>query len=144
MTSRLLPAAALAGIGLLTLSGCAMDVAEAATSGSATSTTDSAPASAASYADGTYTARAGYQAPSGTESITVDLTVADGIVTAVTVQGDARDQTAAQFQAAFASAIAGEVVGEDIATLDVTRVAGASLTTGGFATALDDIRGQAS
>src|SRR5687768_13920303 len=38
-----------------------------------------------SYADGTYTADGSYQAPSGTEIITVELTLADDVVTDITV-----------------------------------------------------------
>ena len=70
----------------------------------------------ASYADGTYTADGSYQAPSGTESITVELTLADDIVTDVTVTPHATDPTAKGMQANFAGGIADQVVGQDIDT----------------------------
>ena len=151
MTSR--PATPLAlgsaMLALLAVTGCAAGSATADTpsSGGATPQNSSAAASPATdtdYADGTYTSEASYQAPSGIESITVQLTVADDTVTAVSATGDAVDHEAREFQSRFASAISSEVVGADLASLSVTRVAGSSLTSNGFNTALDDIRSQAS
>jgi uncharacterized protein with FMN-binding domain len=127
--SRIL-ATSFASLGLLSLAGCAVESATAHTG-------------TAAYADGTYTTQASYQAPSGTESISVDLTVANDVVTSVNVSGNATDPEAAQFQARFASGISTEVVGKDLSSLSVTRVSGASLTSNGFNTALDDIRAQA-
>lgn len=97
----------------------------------------------ASYADGSYTADGGYQAPSGPESVTVTLTLADDVVTAVEVEGHATDRTAQDFQGRFASGIADVVVGVDIDALDVHRVAGSSLTSGGFRAAVDAIKDEA-
>jgi hypothetical protein len=59
------------------------------------------------------------------------------------VSADATDHEARQYQQAFASAISAEVVGKDISSLSVTRVAGASLTSNGFNSALDQIRSHA-
>lgn len=135
-----------AALGMLSLAGCAVNSATAGTSnGTGTNSSNSSSAPAGSvYADGTYTTEASYQAPSGMESITVQLTVADDAVTAVTVTGDATDREAREFQSRFASAISSEVVGADLSTLTVTRVAGSSLTSNGFNAAVDDIRSQAS
>jgi uncharacterized protein with FMN-binding domain len=94
----------------------------------------------ASYADGTYTADGSYQAPSGTESITVELTLADDVVTDISVTPHASDPTAKGMQANFASGIADQVVGQDIDQLNVTRVAGSSLTSGGFTIAIAAIK----
>ena len=137
-----------AALGLLALAGCAVDTASAdPTSGSGTSSGASSGAtsggSSSAFTDGTYTVDAGYQAPSGTESITVELTIADDTVAAVTVTGHATDREAREFQERFTTAIADEIVGQDISSLSVTRVAGASLTSTGFNTALDEIRSQA-
>jgi len=94
----------------------------------------------ASYTDGTYTADGSYQAPSGTESITVELTLADDKVTDITVTPHATDPTASGMQANFASGIADQVVGQDIDTLNITRVSGSSLTSGGFKIAIAAIK----
>ena len=93
-----------------------------------------------SYADGTYSADGSYQAPSGTESITVELTLADDVVTDITVTPQATDPTASGMQANFASGIADQVVGQDIDTLNITRVSGSSLTSGGFKIAIAAIK----
>lgn len=93
-----------------------------------------------SYTDGTYTADGSYQAPSGTESITVELTLADDTITAITVTPHATDPTAKGMQTNFAGGIADEVVGQDIDKLNVTRVSGSSLTSGGFKIAIAAIK----
>jgi uncharacterized protein with FMN-binding domain len=96
------------------------------------------------YADGSYTADGDYVAPSGPESITVDLTLEGDTVTAVTVTPHAEGGTReAGFQKQFADNIADEVVGTDIDELEVSRVAGSSLTSTGFNAAIDDIKQQA-
>ena len=97
----------------------------------------------ASYKDGTYTADGSYQAPSGTESITVELTLADDKITDITVTPHATDPTAKGHQAEFVGGIAEQVVGKDIDTLNVTKVSGSSLTSAGFKIAITAIKGEA-
>ena len=82
--------AALAGVaGLLVLAGCSgtADAEDQSTdTGTDTSTesTDSG-ASTGDYTDGTYSADGSYQTPETVESISVTLTIADGVVTEVEV-----------------------------------------------------------
>lgn len=95
------------------------------------------------YADGTYTADGQYIAPSGPESVTVTLTLAEGAVTAVEVVGHASDPQAKRHQSDFIGGIAAVVVGQPIEGLAVDRVAGSSLTGQGFNAALDAIRAEA-
>ncbi|HEV7740988.1 MAG TPA: FMN-binding protein [Pseudolysinimonas sp.] len=97
----------------------------------------------ASYTDGTYTADGSYNAPSGTESITVEVTLASDKITGITVTPHATDPTAKGHQAEFVGGIADQVVGKDIDTLNVTRVSGSSLTSGGFKIAIEAIKEQA-
>ena len=97
----------------------------------------------ASYTDGTYTADGSYQAPSGTESITVELTLTDDTITDITVTPHATDPTAKGHQAEFVGGIADQTVGKDIDTLNVTRVSGSSLTSAGFKIAITAIKGEA-
>lgn len=106
-------------------------------SGGTTGNTD------ANYKDGTYTADGSYQAPSGTESITVELTLTDDKITDITVTPHATDPTAKQHQGEFVGGIADQVVGKDIDTLNVTKVSGSSLTSGGFKIAIEAIKEQA-
>lgn len=122
-------AAAFAGLGIAgTLAACAP--ASAAGGG----TVD------ASYTDGTYTADGSYQAPSGTESITVELTLTDDKITDITVTPHATNPTAKGMQTNFAGGIADQVIGQDIDQLNVTRVSGSSLTSGGFKIAIAAIK----
>jgi len=97
----------------------------------------------AAYTDGTYTADGGYTAPSGPESITVQITLADDVVTDVVVTPHATEGNQALFQGKFAGAIATEVDGKDIDTLRISRVGGSSLTSGGFNQALEAIKAEA-
>lgn len=128
---------ALAGLGLTaTLAGCS---AAPGTGGDGTGPVDTS----AEYADGTYTADGPYVAPSGQESITVEITLADDIVTAVTVTPHATEGEQAIHQGEFVDGIAAEVVGKDIDTLNVSRVGGSSLTSKGFNQALATIKAQA-
>ena len=133
-----------ASLGLLALAGCAVESATADPSTDTSGSTSPSPDSSSStYADGTYTAEASYQAPSGTETVTVELTIADDTVTAVTVSQDSNDREAREFQERFASGIAAQVVGKDVSSLSVSRVSGSSLTSGGFNAAVEQIRSQA-
>ncbi|MEZ5189462.1 MAG: hypothetical protein R2717_00275 [Schumannella sp.] len=64
-------------------------------------------------------------------------------MTGITVTPHATDATAKGMQSAFAGGIAPRVVGQDIDTLEITRVAGSSLTSGGFKIAIEAIKEQA-
>ncbi len=86
---------------------------------------------------------ASYSTPGGTESITVTLTLADGVVTAVEAGGGATRPPSSQFQDAFESGVAAVVVGVDIADLDLDAVAGSSLTPQGFDDAVEQIHADA-
>jgi hypothetical protein len=125
-------AAAFAGLGLAgTLAACAP---AGGGDGGGGGTVDE------SYVDGTYTADGSYQAPSGTESITVELTLVDDTITDITVTPHATNPTAKGMQTNFAGGIADQVVGQDIDKLNVTRVSGSSLTSGGFKIAIAAIK----
>lgn len=105
----------------------------------ARSTTFTAPA----YRDGTYAATGHYLTPGGDESIGVSLTLVCGKVTASRVRVEAASPTARQFQVQFATRYANRVVSRDIADLNLSRVAGASLTSLGFDDAATQIRSAA-
>lgn len=141
--------AALAGVaGLLVLAGCSgtADAEDQSTdTGTDTSTesTDSGAAAGGEYTDGTYSADGSYQTPETVESISVTLTVADGLVTDVEVTGDPQARETEQYQGQFIDGIADEVVGKSLDEIEVSRVAGSSLTSGGFNEAVESIKEQA-
>jgi len=140
---------AAAGIGLATvLAGCASGTGDDGSTGSDGSNgTDSVDSegttTSGDYADGTYEADGSYQSPNGAETISVEITLEDNIVTDVTVTPQADGGNSEKFQTQFAGGIADEVVGENIDSLEVSRVAGSSLTSGGFNEAIDEIKSEA-
>ena len=97
----------------------------------------------ASYRDGSFQANGTYQSPNGSENIIVVLELENDIVTGVEVTINPNNPTTANYQGQFADGIDDIVVGQDIDTLDVTVVAGSSLTSNGFREALNAIKADA-
>lgn len=127
----------LAGLtGALLLAGCSggVDAAQRPEPG-ATPSNATAP-----YADGEYTAEGSYRTPETVETISVTLSLKDDTVTAVEVVGDPIARESKQYQGQFRSGIADVVVGKKLDELDVDRVAGSSLTSGGFNQAVEAIK----
>ncbi|EPR76256.1 hypothetical protein ADILRU_1390 [Leifsonia rubra CMS 76R] len=102
-----------------------------------------APAAGGDYADGTYTETGDYTSPNGAEKVDVTLTLESNVVTDVTVKGYGESPNSKQYQGEFISGIAAEVVGKNIDDLSVDKVAGSSLTSGGFNKAVDAITSDA-
>ena len=98
---------------------------------------------ASDYKDGEYSSQTTYLTPKRDEyGIAVSLTLSKDIVTGATVtysQGAEKDQNAQRFEAAYKA----QVIGKDIDTLNLSRVGGASLTTGAFNNALVSIKADA-
>lgn len=159
VSSSVRKGAAVAGVaGLLVLAGCsnAADAEAAGGAGTPTGSTGSdgstgsgsgsdsqSSSGSGEYTDGTYTADGSYQTPETVEQISVTLTLEDGIVTEVEVTGEPQARETEQYQGQFIDGIAEEVVGVSIDELNVSRVAGSSLTSGGFNAAVEDIKDQA-
>ncbi len=123
-----------AGLGLMgALAGCATGAADAAGGGSTPG------GIAGPFKDGSYSADGSYLSPAGEQTVTVKLTLVSDKITAITVIPHATDPTAKQYQAMFVQGIAAVSVGKDISLLSVTRVAGSSLTSGGFRKAIEAI-----
>ncbi len=120
-------AAALLG----TLTGCSTAAAEAEV------------AVDASYRDGVYQANGTYQSPNGSENIIVVIELENDRVADVEITINPNNPTTANYQGQFADGIGALVIGEDIDTLDVTVVAGSSLTSNGFREALTAIKADA-
>ena len=145
--------AALVGVaGIVTLAGCAGGAetsAEAdpttASTPAADATTGSSDSGAASgaYADGTYSAEGSYRTPETTETIDVTITLESDVITAVEVTGDPQAPQSQQYQSRFIGGISDEVVGKNIDEISVSRVAGSSLTSGGFNEAVAEIKSEA-
>lgn len=140
-------AAAASVAGMAALAGCAGTTTPAATADP--DEAESAPlqtgsAGAATYADGTYSADGSYLDGGGTvETISVTVTLEGDVITDVQVTGDPQNPESERYQSEFIGGISGEVVGKDIDEVSVDRVAGSSLTSGGFNDALAAIRDDA-
>jgi len=147
--------AGIAGLSLAgTVAGCAPSGTEstpAAPSGNGAETSAPTPSAGASslatsgstYKDGTYSADGNYVSPNGTETVGVELTLAGGTVTAVNITQHPSNPNTRKFQGEFAGGIAEQVVGKNIDELNVSKVAGSSLTSGGFNQAVEQIRSEA-
>ena len=143
---KMLAAAAAASVMLLTAAcGGGSDDASSdkSSSSSSASSDDTSDASAATYKDGDYEAEGTYSNPSGESKVEVEVTLADNKISEITVTPMAQNATSKQFQEKFAGGISGEVVGKSLDELDVSKVAGSSLTSSGFNAAIDDIKADA-
>jgi uncharacterized protein with FMN-binding domain len=73
----------------------------------------------------------------------VELTLAGGTVTDVNITQHPSNPNTRKFQGEFAGGIAGQIVGKSIDELNVSKVAGSSLTSGGFNQAVEKIKQEA-
>ncbi len=140
--------------GIVTLAGCsggtsdaaapaASEAAPAASSAPSTSAAADTSSTSGAYKDGTYEATGQYATPESVETIDVTLTVAGDTVTAVEVTGDPQAAESKRYQGEFIGGIQSEVVGKKLDELSVSKVAGSSLTSGGFNKAVDTIKTEA-
>ncbi|OFI40071.1 hypothetical protein BIU82_01570 [Arthrobacter sp. SW1] len=109
------------------------------------SSTPAAPSSAGggSYKDGSYSADGTYTSPNGTETVGVQLTLSGGTVSAVDITVHPSNPNTRKFQGEFKDGIAAQVVGKKLDEINVSKVAGSSLTSGGFNQAVESIKAQA-
>lgn len=138
-------AALTAAAGIALLAGCApgdSSVADDTPADSGSGSTG-ATSGAGSYADGTYTADGSYATPESVETITVTVTLEDDVIRSVEVTGDPQKRESEQYQGQFIGGIAEVVEGQDIDEIQVSRVAGSSLTSGGFNDAIEKIKAEA-
>lgn len=151
-------AAALGVAGIALLAGCAStgattDTADTSTDTAAPAQTPASSAGASSsgstssgtYAAGTYEGDGDYRNPrGGVESVHVTMKLsADGTVDSVDVTATGSEKESKQYQSQFIGGIQDEVVGKSIDDLNVTRVAGSSLTSQGFNAAVEQIKTEA-
>lgn len=139
----------IAGISLIgTVAGCAPPAqAPAASTGSASSApiagTGASSSAASGYKDGTYSADGNYVSPNGTETVGVELTISGGNVSGVNITQHPSNPNTRKFQGEFAGGIAAQIVGKKLDELRVSKVAGSSLTSGGFNQAVEKIKSEA-
>jgi uncharacterized protein with FMN-binding domain len=143
--------AGMAGLSLAgTVAGCAPSAQQPAaqetpqeTQSSSAPSSATGSGSAAEYKDGTYSADGNYTSPNGTETVGVQLTLANGTVSGVEITQHPSNPNTRKFQGQFAGGIADQVVGKSLDEIKVSKVAGSSLTSGGFNQAVEAIKTQA-
>lgn len=104
---------------------------------------DTTKQSAFVYKNGTYSATGSYMSPGGPDQIAVTLTLANDIITDISVTPEPGDNHSAMYQNKFASGYKQYVIGKNIADVNLSVVSGSSLTPQGFNDALAQIKIQA-
>ncbi len=108
-----------------------------------TPTTPNTPAT--TYADGSYTVNSGYTAPgNANHTMAVTLTLKNDVVTATSIvyDGDKVEQSS-NYQSRFGNAYQAQIIGKKLDAVKLSRVGGASLTTGGFNDAIAKVKAAA-
>lgn len=100
-------------------------------------------AGSAAYKDGQYTATGSYVSPGGSERITIQVTLKDGVVAGTAATSGASDPEGQEYQNQFIQGYKKLVVGKPIDSISLSRVSGSSLTSQGFNDALKQIEQQA-
>ena len=98
---------------------------------------------ASPYKDRTYTEIGNYVSPGGPREVNVSITLQSGVITDAEFEGLATDPTSMRFQKEFAENYESMVVGKNIDEVELTKIAGSSLTPIGFTDALEKIKAQA-
>ncbi len=97
----------------------------------------------AKYKDGTYTSVGNYTSPAGPEEIEISLTLEKGVITEAVATPKATNPKSVNFQGIFTENFKPLVVGKSIGEVKLDKVAGSSLTPGGFNDAVVKIMEQA-
>ncbi len=92
------------------------------------------------YADGEYSVMGEYTSPGGPEQIEVSVTLENDIIVDAEVVPQATLPISVKMQEAFTSGYEEFVIGKDIDEVELTKVAGSSLTPKGFNDALEKIK----
>ncbi len=96
-----------------------------------------------SYRDGTYTAKGDYTYHSGSEEVTVTLTLKNGVVVDSQFVGTPKVAISGNFMKMFADNYKPLVIGKNLDELNLGKVSGSSRTPMGFNDAVAKIKAQA-
>ncbi len=136
--------AAMAAVGLVAGACSSDDSGSGSTTTTETSTATVAEGAAGEqYKDGEYTAEGGYISPGGPQKVGVTVTLSNDVITAVSVDTSQTKGPSVEYQGKFAGGISDVVVGKNINDIDVDKVSGSSLTSGGFNEAIEKIKQEA-
>lgn len=94
----------------------------------------------ANYKDGEYKQEGDYTSPGGPEQIDVDITLKAGVITQVNVTSKAENPKSKYMQGIFIANYKQLVIGKNLKDLNLSKVAGSSLTPKGFNDAVEKIK----
>lgn len=100
-------------------------------------------AETAVYKDGTYTATGHYVSPGGEQALKVSVTLKNGVISDTSAQPDNTSPESREYQGKFIAHYKTLVIGKEPGEVNLSRVSGSSLTSGGFKDALEQIENQA-
>jgi uncharacterized protein with FMN-binding domain len=120
-----------------------MEAVTSAPTQAAVETQPTATVSASEFKDGEYDATGHYVSPGGPRDVDVTITLADGVITDAIFLGHATDPNSKRFQGEFRDNFKPLVVGKNIDDVQLTKVAGSSLSPKGFMDALEKIKTEA-
>lgn len=95
------------------------------------------------YKDGSYSITQNYQSPGGTEQFDLSLTLLQDTITSANFTPKAVSPTGKRLQGGFSQTFQPYVVGKNIDQVAISVISGASLTSGAFKLALENIKQQA-
>ncbi len=95
------------------------------------------------YKDGVYNADGKYTSPAGVETVGINLTLKNNVITDAAATVQAVNPASKKWQTTFAAGLKQAVVGQNINSLQLDKISGSSLTTQGFNDALAAIEAQA-
>ena len=110
------------------------------TAASSSNSTTTSATTTPTYKDGAYTETVSYRVPGDSNGLTAKVTIADGVITAVTTTNQYTDHESARYISGFQSGISSAVKGKSLADAFVGRVGGASLTSSAFNDIIDAIK----
>ncbi|PWU22932.1 hypothetical protein C5B42_04680 [Candidatus Cerribacteria bacterium 'Amazon FNV 2010 28 9'] len=114
-----------------------------ASSQTTTSSSTSLSTTTQSFKDGRYISEGDYMTHVGQKHLSVEVTLKDSVITDVNVTNQADDPMSVRYQDIFIANYKQLVVGKKITDIQLSKVAGSSLTPQGFNDALQKIEAQA-
>jgi hypothetical protein len=95
------------------------------------------------YADGTYSAVGNYTSPAQEETVSITLTLANGVIESVEYEPETTNDISKRYQTMFDENFEAMVVGKSLDEVSLTKVSGSSLTPKGFNDAIEQIKQEA-
>lgn len=92
------------------------------------------------YADGTYSAVGSYTSPAQEETVSITLTLANGVIESVEYEPETTNDISMRYQKMFDENFEAMVVGKSLDEVELTKVSGSSLTPKGFNDAIEMIK----